>query len=192
MLISSSVSMRTGSQLSLDLRTPPARVEHGGDVDGNARKQPRPYSSRRPIHIVLRSSRAVGAWSLRCRHHQAAVTEIVHRTAERFGVTLYRMAIVGNHVHLVIRARRREELQSFLRVMAGQIAQRITGARRGTPAGKFWDRIAYSRLITWGREYAAVLRYVEQNRMETMGLGRFGGRSRRRRTSPPHGDRLGG
>jgi REP element-mobilizing transposase RayT len=159
-----------GEQCSLDLDTPPTRTEFGGDVGRGRRKQSRPFSSARPVHLVLRSTRAQQSLSLLRRQNQAAVTVIVNRAALRFGVTVYRMATVGNHVHMVIRAPCRTALQCFLRMAAGQIAQHVTLARRGVPFGKFWDQIAYSRLITWGREYAIVVRYVEQNLLEAMGV----------------------
>ncbi len=123
------------------------------------------------MHVVLRSSRATGSWSLRRKANENASANIICQTAVRLGIVLYRMAITESHIHLLLRAREREALQKFLRVVAGQIAQRVTGARRGRPCeGGFWDSLVFSRLVTWGREFGCVSRYVEQNLLETKGL----------------------
>jgi REP element-mobilizing transposase RayT len=130
---------------------------------------------------VLRSSRACGPWSLRRKSNETAVAEEVEKAARRFDVKIHERATVGTHVHLLVRARQRESLQHFLRVIGGRIAQRVTGARKGRPCPEgFWDEIAYSRLLTWGPDFQNVRRYIEQNLFETMGLVSFGDRPRRR------------
>jgi hypothetical protein len=59
-------------------------------------------------------------------------------------------------------------LSAFLRSFAGILARKITGARKGRPlqAGRFWSALAWSRVITWGREYSTVRRYIFRNRIE--------------------------
>lgn len=162
--------MTTLRQLRLPGVSKP-RLEHGGDTDRGKRKQARPFSSRRPLHVTLRSSRARGLWSLRRKANEAAVVEELEKAARRYGVKVYEMAIVDNHIHALVRARRREALANFLRFVAGRIAQRVTGARKGKPCPDgFWDRVAWSRVVTWGPEFRAVRRYIVQNLYETMGL----------------------
>src|SRR5258707_13852633 len=80
--------------------------------------------------------------------------------ARRFGVRVYDYANVGTHLHLLVRARRRETFQSFLRSFAGIVARRVTGARRGRPSGRFFSGLAWSRVVSWGRAYLSVLAYV--------------------------------
>ena len=162
--------MTTLRQLLLPGMSRP-RLEHGGDIGRGQRKLSRPFSSRRPAHVVLRSSRARGPWSLRRRDNEAVVAEELAQAARRFGVKIYERATAETHLHLLVRARRREDLQNFLRAVGGRIAQRVTGARKGRPCPEgFWDEIAYSRLLTWGPEFQNVRRYIEQNQFETMGL----------------------
>jgi len=43
----------------------------------------------------------------------------------RFQVKIYEYAIQGNHIHLLIKARSREGMQNFFRVIAGHSAQQI-------------------------------------------------------------------
>src|SRR5512142_947575 len=114
--------MTTLRQLLLPGMSRP-RLEHGGDIGRGQRKLSRPLSSRRPTHVVLRSSRARGQWSLRRRDNEAIVAEELEQAAQRYGVKIYERATVATHLHLLVRARRREELRNFLRAVGGRIAQ---------------------------------------------------------------------
>jgi REP element-mobilizing transposase RayT len=157
----------TMSQRSLfgrELRAELARTEHGGAIRRGRRKLERPVSTRRPMHVVLSSRRAEGPWSM--RKHQRAVREALRDMARRFGVRIYDFANVGSHLHLLIRTRRRETFQAFLRSFAGIVARRVTGARRGRPSGAFFSGLAWSRVVNWGRDYFGVRHYVFRNQIE--------------------------
>jgi hypothetical protein len=106
--------------------------------------------------------------------------------AIRFGVRVYDFANVGSHLHLLVRARRREAFQGFLRSFAGIVARRVTGARRGQPAGPFFSGLAWSRVVSWGRDYIGVRHYVFRNEIE----GSLGPVVRRAfEQGPPRADR---
>jgi hypothetical protein len=66
----------------------------------------------------------------------------------------------------LLRARRREDFQGFLRSFAGLVARRVTGARRARPRGRFFSGLAWSRVINWGRDYVGVRHYIFRNRIE--------------------------
>ena len=87
-------------------------------------------------------------------------------SARRFGVRVYEFANVGSHLHLLVRARRREAFQGFLRSFAGIVARRVTGARRGRATGRFFSDLAWSRVVSWGRDYLGVRHYVFRNQIE--------------------------
>jgi hypothetical protein len=111
---------------------------------------------------------------MRRKANEAAVAEELERAARRFGIKIYERAVLAMHLHLLLRARSREGLQNFLRMVGGRIVQRVTGARKGRPCEvEFWDELAYSRVVSWGREFEIVRRYVRQNLFETMGLIAF-------------------
>jgi REP element-mobilizing transposase RayT len=150
-----------------------ARTEHGGAFTRCRRKLERPVSVRRPMHVVLTSHRARGPWSL--RRHERAVRDALRTMARRFGIRVYDFANVGTHLHLLVRARRRESFQAFLRSFAGIVARRVTGARRGRPSGPFFSGLAWSRVVAWGRDYLGVRHYVFRNEIE----GALGARVRR-------------
>jgi hypothetical protein len=176
-----------GRQMHLEQR----RLEHGGDVRKGQRKLERPVSTRRPMHVVLTSHRAEGPWAM--RRHDRAIRDAMRAMARRFDVRIYDYANVGMHLHLVVRARRREGFQGFLRSFPGIVARRITGARRGRPAGPFFSRLAWTRIVSWGRDYAGLRHYVFRNQIEeeegtlvrrAMELGPTTRRSTRRPSTP--------
>ena len=175
------------------------RTEHGGDIRLGKRKLARPFDPRRPLHVVLRSERATGEWSLRHRRHERAVRDLLNRIARRAKVRVYQFANAGNHLHLILRARSRKLLAWFLRVACGLLARLITGARRGAAARfpplvegepyrrAFWAGLVYSRVLEWGRAFRAARDYVRMNDLEaTPGFGNLGRRSQRVSSSGVH------
>ncbi len=149
-----------------------SRREHGGQLLIGRRKTRRPLSTKQPIHLVLRSDFAYGARSL--TKHIHLIETILREAAKRYGVRVYEKAIVSNHIHLLIRGKRRIDLQNFFRMLAGHIAQNILSRHPLTEnqapksvqrdkQNKFWETKIYSRLITWGREFKKVKNYVVQN-----------------------------
>ena len=45
----------------------------------------------------------------------------------------------------------------------------VTGARKGNPVGRFWDQLAYSRVLTWGRQFKVLQNYIAKNTVEAFG-----------------------
>jgi REP element-mobilizing transposase RayT len=136
------------------------------------------------MHVVLTSHKARGPWSL--RKHDRAVREVLRRMARRFEVRIYDFANVGSHLHLVLRARRREAFQGFLRSFAGIVARRVTGAERARPSGPFFDDLAWSRVVSWGRDDWGLRHDVFRNQVE----GALGPRIRQAFFSRACSDRL--
>ena len=164
-------SERTKMRAILDPRT-----SHGGNPSVRKRKTARPFAPKAPVHLVLRSARAKGAWSLLHRKNKAKITSMIYVYADRFKVHVYRAANVGNHIHLLVKAEDRKNLADFLRVLAGRIAVIVTGAQKagyfkgvfnkGKKIGKFWDYLYWSRLVNWGRDFYQVRKYVLANELE--------------------------
>jgi REP element-mobilizing transposase RayT len=178
------------AQLKLFARQAPRGaplLEHGGDIGVGKRKIARPVDTRRPLHIVLRSSRARRSWSMLRPEIAPHIRRAIASLARRYDVRVYRHANVGNHIHLLATVRSRPALQSFLRVFAGVTARLVTGARRGRPVGRFWDRLAYSRIVLWGREFRTVGIYVRKNVAEARGFRPHAPRLRRGEQPRPDG-----
>ncbi|HLD99923.1 MAG TPA: transposase, partial [Bdellovibrionota bacterium] len=133
-------------QLSL---LPPGKREHGGNHSKGIRKTRRPIDLKSPVHLVIRSSRAKGAWSMLHPRHVEHIDRAAQKIARRHGVQLWRYSNVGNHLHLLVKTRTRTGFQNFLRELTGTVASIVTGAKKGNPVGKFWDSLAYTRIVTW-------------------------------------------
>jgi len=143
------------------------RTSHGGFESRGKRKTPRPFSPKAPMHIVLKSTRAKGAWSLKHRRHQSKITSMIYVYAHRFDVHVYRFANVGDHIHLLVKAADRKDLADYLRVLAGRIAITVSGARKQMKRiGKFWDHLCWSRLVAWKKDFHFVQRYIYANELE--------------------------
>jgi hypothetical protein len=159
---------RTRIQLSQAKRLAFAvtNTEHGGTSQRGRRKTERPVSTRFPMHVVLHSQRARGQWSL--IRHERGVRDALQACAERNGIKVHGFANVGSHLHLLVRARRRETFQAFLRSFAGIVARVVTGARKSRPldGGRFWTALAWSRVIHWGRDYGSMQSYIFRNEIE--------------------------
>jgi REP element-mobilizing transposase RayT len=118
------------------------------------------------MHVTLQSGRTDGDWNL--LRHRRTVQEALRGCAQRNGVKVYDFANVGSHVHLLVRARRRDGFQAFLRSFAGIVARKVTGASRGRPlpGGRFWRGLAWSRIVNWGRDYWGIRNYIFRNLIE--------------------------
>jgi REP element-mobilizing transposase RayT len=197
-----------------------SRKEHGGILSLGKRRRARPLSTRCPLHVTLRSDFAHGPRSL--RKNQVLVRAVTRKAATLFRIRVYEMAICGNHLHLLVRGKRRVDLQNFFRVLAGHIAQEIVRlypiseeerhgggtapqwvflnsspdltpsspsrdssldpailqsgdlseslSKRGCKKNRrvFWALFIYSRVVSWGREFRTVSRYILQNNLEAL------------------------
>jgi REP element-mobilizing transposase RayT len=97
------------------------------------------------------------------------IHQLLMRISARRQVKLYRFANVGNHLHLLVQARTRSDFQAFLREFAGAVAMSMTNAAKGRPR-KFWDGLAWSLVVNWGRQFKNVASYIMLNVLESSGL----------------------
>lgn len=155
---------------------PRLSVEHGGALGRGRRKIARPIDPKAAVHVVLRSSLAKGHLSLLHPRHCEHVERYARQIAARNGVRLYRFTNVGNHLHLLVKTPTRKAFQKFLREVAGAIAMIVTGARKGAGLRRnetgrgFWDQLAYTRIVRWGRDFRNLELYFIKNLFEAEGL----------------------
>lgn len=146
-------------------------MEHGGSIRAGRRKLARPFDPGRSMHIVMRSRKAKGCWSFLSERHRGRIHGHLLSTIRRYDGRLYGYENVGNHLHLSVKFSRRRDLQTFLRVFAQGVMFMVTGARKGNPRGPFFDAIAYSRVVCWGREFKTLKAYFWKNALEALGWG---------------------
>lgn len=181
---------------------PKSKRDHGGSLALHRRRSRRNLDIRKPVHIVLRSELAKKQRSL--LRNRILVEKVLRHYSRRFGVKIYEKAICGNHIHLLVKAYARRDLQNFFRVVAGQIAQEILrkypmqefeekafwggtpkGFERGAKSQRkkremhrknqrtFWSLLLYTRIVSWGRDFGNVGRYLVLNTKEALGIVPF-------------------
>lgn len=126
---------------------------HGGQTKAGQRKTSRPLEPSLPLYLVLRSSRARASWSLKRPATEARVKQTLQTLAQRHKIKVFEFVNGGDQLHLLVRAQSRPGFQAFLRAFAGLTARAVTGAKKGKPAGKFWDALTFSRVVAWGEEF---------------------------------------
>src|SRR5690349_1129433 len=78
---------------------------HGGSLHLGQRKEKRPLDPKRPIHLVMRSSRAKGEWSFLRPSTEVRIKKIVYSQARKFQVEIKQYANSGNHLHILMVAK---------------------------------------------------------------------------------------
>jgi hypothetical protein len=144
------------------------------------RQGPRPLVTRDSMHLVLRSSKAVGQWSFKRPHHAAAIRRIVSKFAGKYGVKIFSQANVGNHLHLHIQLTNRYTYRPFIRAITAAIAMAVTGASRWRPLNamtktgkaRFWDYRPFTRVMPGYRAFLRLRDYIRINMLEGFGEDR--------------------
>jgi REP element-mobilizing transposase RayT len=142
------------------------RTQHGGLAAKGCRKLERPLSTKKWIHLVLKSDKAKGRLSFLTARNQALIRTILREKSKKFGIKIADGANVGNHIHLKLKIQDRESFQRFLKAITCLIARQITGARRGKKFGRFWQGLAFTRVLTSAMEELHLRGYIKANRIE--------------------------
>ncbi len=89
----------------------------------------------RDVHAELVRTEHGGVVRRGRRKRERAVRDTLRAMAQRFGIRIYDFASVGSHLHLLVRARRREHFQAFLREV-GAVVVRVGATAAMTKKGR--------------------------------------------------------
>lgn len=156
----------------LSLLKPGLKIHGGATCSGNPRGK-RPLSTRLPIHLVMRSSRAHGGRSFLRKENAVRIERIVSKHAKLNGVKIYRFANAGNHLHFLVKIANQELFKRFLRVLSGLIARVVLKAEKGAAklkGVKFWDARPFTRVAAWGKAFDVLCSYLALNQWEALGF----------------------
>ncbi|MCB0393213.1 MAG: transposase [Bdellovibrionales bacterium] len=144
-------------------------------------KSERPLDSKKALHLVLKSSQAVGTRSFKSKANEGVVWAIVQMQAKTFGVKIYEYANSGNHLHLLVRVKNRWDYAAFIRSITGLIARHVGRSEKCSPLKrKFWDARPFSRIVSFARkEFQAARAYIFRNTLEIIGWMPYQSRSKR-------------
>lgn len=142
------------------------RVTHGGVSSVGKRKLRRPLATKKWMHLILKSDKAFGPFSMLRAKNNAFVSKLVVKKARQFRIELKDLVNMGNHIHFQIRVSRREDFQNFLRSICALIARFVTGAKKGKAFEKFWQALAFTRIVETGIELMGLEGYLLANKIE--------------------------
>jgi len=153
------------------------KKEFGGALLQGKRKSARPLSTKQPIHVVLKSTHS------RPFHPNSRKLEKIFRTqAQKYGIKIYDLALNWSHIHALITIPSRQAYLAFIRTLTAAIVMAISKLTGQSLKGLFNLR-PFTRILSWGREFASVRGYLELNQMEALGLilrsKKSGGRARK-------------
>jgi REP element-mobilizing transposase RayT len=143
-----------------DLRTFKA-CSHGGVSLKKRRKIARPLLENKVTHVVLKSSKARDQYSF--YRHKHTVGTLLRKTSQLFFIEVLDWVNMGNHLHLKVRFKDKNRMKQFLKSFPGLLARKITGAKKGQKFGRFWDGLAYTRVLLAKIEEFSLRGYFEAN-----------------------------
>ena len=148
------------------------RDAHGGSLRQKRRgRRARPLSKKHPLHLVFKTNLAALPRGLRHPRTQAIVRQVIQQYSKRFFVKIEQVSIQKDHIHLLVRAYRRSSYLSFFKVVAGQIAQRVTGTFDESYEGpRIWKARPFSRVVKGWKAYQIVRNYIQLNEAEARGV----------------------
>jgi putative transposase len=173
------LKQRGSSRGQMNFIRPCHNLSHGGSLrNRRSGRLARPLSCKNPIHCVLKINRKHSRIGLRSFKSFEMIQGLIKTYAKMFFVKIVQISIQGDHIHLLIRANRRSEYQSFFRVLAGQIAQEYLKRKwvvvTDTPKGegrrrKLWKYRPFTRVVVGWRAYKIVRNYIQLNEKEFLG-----------------------
>jgi putative transposase len=158
----------------------------------------RPLDTRHTMHLVLRSTKAVGNWSFKKSQNEQKIKIIIEKFSRKYGVNILSLANVGNHLHFQIKLSSRFTYAPFIRAVTGSIAMAVSNSSRWSPLknrpnknrrtegspvnskasvkDRFWDYRPFTRIVQGYRAFLKLKDYIELNRLEGFGVRKEQGR----------------
>lgn len=154
------------------------RFKHGGNFRRyRAGRGRRPLSKCYALHAVFKINRGAVRGGLRHPRNRQLVEDVVSQYSRRFEINLLQVSIQSTHIHALVKGRGRHFYFAFLRVVAGQIAQRLMDRCDSTVAADvhpkkrrtFWKHRPFTRIVKGLRAQAIVRDYIQLNEAEARG-----------------------
>jgi REP element-mobilizing transposase RayT len=139
--------IRRGQQISFF--TQRHNLAYGGTLrQTRAGRGARPLSRKHALHLVFKANRNALTRGFRHPKNFALVQELFQKYARHFFVKIEQTSIQGDHIHAKIRCSKRSLFHSFFKVVAGQIAQRVTATfQTGYKGPRIWKHRPFTRVV---------------------------------------------
>lgn len=168
---------KRSSQIKFDSLKSRSGLAFGGSLSKKANgRGARPISSKDPMHLVLRSTKAKGKFSLGHSSNVRRVNEIIQKNCVKYGVKLIEYSNNFSHLHLLAKFPSRALYLRFIRSVTSSIAIAVSGANKLKAlkeifgAKGFWDFRPFTRIVKSFRGYKIARDYVVLNQLEAMGI----------------------
>jgi putative transposase len=171
----SNIKIQNNKQLQFLKKQP---LAYGGELlkTRKGREGGRTLDTKNSMHLVLRSSKAVGDFSFSKEINKRKVANLFRKFGIKYGVKLQSVAYAGNHIHCQIRLSSRHAYKPFIRALTSAIAMAITSCNRWTKKTKdklkFWDYRPFTRVVKGYRALLTLKDYLQINRLEGYGYNR--------------------
>ena len=144
--------------------------EHGGSLRTRHRgRRRRPLQLGAPVHLILKCNNKalkLGLHSEKCRN---LIKELISLYGDKFNVSVDRLSIQRSHIHMLVKFESRKNAQDFMRILPGQIAQRMRQQRLAFQNQKLWESRPFTRNVLDQRSYKILLSYFKLNDLELAG-----------------------
>jgi len=127
---------------------------YGGELSKGKRKTARPLAIKRPLHLILKAKRNLYI-------DKVFIESEVRCQAKKFGLRVYDLAIAFDHIHILTKIPGRREYKAFIRVLTAILVRELGWG--------LWLLLPFTRIVSWGRDFLGVRKYIEKNRKEASG-----------------------
>ena len=126
---------------------------HGGVLAMGKRKSKRPLDSKKPIHVVLKTTD-----TFRLLRNKRFIEKLIQSKSRSFGVKIYSMGVQADHIHLNISFGSRKIYVMWIRALSGAMVKKVAGLKFSLPP--------FTRVGSWGKGFRKVQAYVLKNYLE--------------------------
>lgn len=153
-------------------------LKFGGDLLVGKRKTARPLSTKKPLHLVLKST---GSSFFNPGNRQ--LERIFREHAKKYCIQLYEISFNWSHVHLILKLPTKGSYKAFIRTVTAALVAYLSKLSGKNLKGIF-DLRPFTRILNWGRDLRNTIDYCELNELEGWGLiSRKKNHSKRQETS---------
>lgn len=129
-------------------------TEFGGSLlKKGKRKTKRPLDLNKSLHLVLKASD-----SYKLLRNKTTVEQVISKYSEKLDVKVYSMATNADHVHLNVKFKSRVQYVAWVRAITSVLVQRVAGLK--------WKLRPYTRILSWGKQFTLVQKYILGNQKE--------------------------
>lgn len=158
---------------------------HGGILRKKRKGRGKRFvSDRHSVHMVLRSSRAEGAWCFCRKENRLKLRNIIEKFSVKNDVEVHSWTPANGHIHLHLKFSSKRAYKAFVRAVTSAIAMAITGVSRWNKNAlnpsewdevqrrSFWDHRPFTKIVFGVKYFLALKDYIEINKIEGFGFSK--------------------